>query len=110
MITSEHIAHLTRAIERLHIAVETIGKPAKALPELLSAVTIAKMLDCSSDWIMRAGKAGEFPPPDEKIFVGHKGWRWRRETVERWLATKATGGTFEEDAPAPPYKGLRRVV
>jgi excisionase family DNA binding protein len=53
-----------------------------ALPSLLDVRAVAQMLDCSTRHVYRLADAGHMPPP---LKLGAL-VRWRRQTVEEWIA------------------------
>ena len=53
-----------------------------ALPELLDAELVAKMLNCSSRHVRRLADAGRMPKP---LRLGSL-VRWSRRAIEQWIA------------------------
>lgn len=61
-------------------------KPIAGIEPMLSIGEIAQLLGCSKRSLERMRASGELPPPD---FVRPKLLRWKRSTVEGWIAANA---------------------
>jgi predicted DNA-binding transcriptional regulator AlpA len=92
MPAPEQIANLAIAIERLTIAVSDLQAKRAVTVRLLSASTIAQILDVSESSILKGWKDGTFPPPDHKLFGGKKGWRWDVHQIEMFIASTTPEG------------------
>jgi len=66
------------------------GNGAPDLDRLWDARRVCSFLSVSDRWLRRAMSASQFPRPDFRLNGTH-GMRWRRETVEDFLTSKATG-------------------
>lgn len=71
--------------------------------QLLSARSIAQRLDCSLSQFYKDVKAGNFPPPDKKLWGESKrGYRWTLAAVEQFIRhceTNSTNESEEENTP-----------
>jgi len=110
MPAPEQIAHLAFAIERLTIAVSDLQAKRAITVRLLSASTIAQMLDVSESSILKGWKDGTFPPPDHKLFSGKKGWRWDVHQIEIFIESTTPEGRKRAEKHEPPklYVPMRK--
>lgn len=63
---------------------------ASAEPILLSAASVARLLDTTPLVVRRLARSGRFPPP---IKTHRKLARWHRTTVLNWIEKSATSAT-----------------
>ena len=67
------------------LAVQEMPTPALALPLLISADELARLLDCSATHIWRMHSGGKLPKP---VKIGRL-TRWREAEVSAWVETGA---------------------
>lgn len=78
---------------------------------LLSARGFAELLACSESAVLKGCRNGTFPAPTHKIFTSAKGLRWDMATVRTFIESSRIlpHEDEEQDEPAPPFRGLRRI-
>ena len=66
-------------------------------PELLRCAEVVQRFGIDKTQIYRLMRAGDFPPP---VRIGRRSVRWRREDLDRWVASRPTATPGE--APVDP--------